>query len=288
MAEKRTRPAVFAAPLVLAPIVTMGLLSGMAMFGRKKETMPQKAARKLNELGLQQALDTAQQTLDELRVQVSSQDMDALRQQVAGRANTLVDSARTTLPPATQSASELARELAGELAERFKTDIAPVARDWAGEAVQEAEDILSAARQRASSFTETAVPTVRESAPEFGAKAGAAAGLVAGTAASAAQALGKRASAATSGKPSGNVQKAASSVGGAIGQAGSQTKYAVTQTVLIFFWLGALGSVIYYAILSPSQREKVRNFLNGAADQLQGVMSEFQGTDSQLPGDSQQ
>ncbi|HET7035711.1 MAG TPA: hypothetical protein VFI42_08545 [Thermomicrobiaceae bacterium] len=268
--------------LLLAPLVILGLLGSVTLFGRrnKKQPVSKRAARKLGDLPVQQAIDSAQQALNELRSQVATPDVQSLKQQMAQRAGSLVVSARGGQQPALQSASERAREVASDLGEIFKKDVAPVAKEWAQDAVQEAEEIFSAARQKAGELTASAGPAVKETAPELGAKAGAAAGLMAGTAASAAQALSKR---ATNKKTKRSLNRAGKSVGQAVSSAGHQTSYVATQSFLVVFWLGALGTVVYYALLSPQQREKVRNFLMGAATQIQDVVADFQSVNGELP-----
>lgn len=280
--NERSAPRVPLLQLLLAPLVILGLLGSVTLFGRKNKKQPvsRRAARKLGDLPVQQAIDTAQQALNELRAQVAAQDVQSLKQQMAQRAGSLVVSARGSQAPAIQSVSDRAKEVAADLGEMLKRDVAPVAKDWAQDAVQEAEDILSAARQKASELTASAAPTVKETAPELGAKAGAAAGLVAGTAASAAQALSKRAS---NKKTKRGLNRAGKSVEQALSSAGQQSSYVVTQSFLIVFWLGALGTAVYYALLSPQQREKVRNFLMGAATQIQDVVADFQSTNGELP-----
>jgi hypothetical protein len=239
---------------------------------------------------VQEAIEAARQQLDRAAMQGRSQDL-------ARRVGTLLDTTRTGLPPVTQDAAERARlvaerlreegaVLSGDLTERLKADVAPVAKEWAQEALDEAEQILMAARQRAADLSTTARKDV---APELSTKAGAAAGLVAGTAVTAAQSLGKRVGEMSSSKPKKRVRavrKRQASIqnraGKAVGYAGQQTKHAIVETSLIFFWGAALGSVVYYALLSPSQRERVRGFFAGAMSQIRDVMSDFQGDDAEF------
>jgi hypothetical protein len=110
--------------------------------------------------------------------------------------------------------------------------------------------------------------------------------LVAGTAATAAQALGKRvgqmSTPSTSKKARKTIERQRNRAGQAVRKAGSQTKHATAETFAVFLWAAALATVVYYALLSQEQRERVRDFLNGAAAQIQDAVTDFQTNDEEF------
>lgn len=300
------------------PVLVLTVFAGLSALlpGRRKkpktkvEEIVERLPHSMDDPRVRKAVEGAQQKFGDVRGRIDVEDAQAFGEEVANRVATLVAASKTGIPPLTRDMSERARHAAdwlreegaergAEWSERLKTDVAPAAKVWAHEAIEEAEDILTAARERAGNFSETART---DYLPGVSAKAGAMGGVVAGSAAGAAQLIGKRAGkvksaklsspvlprlgrkqASTAGKPLSAIQRSTHRAGSALQRAGSETKFAVTESIMIMFWASALGAVIYYGLLNDETRERVTKFLAGAMDQLQDVTRDFQADDDELP-----
>lgn len=281
--QQNRSPGMF--PYLVAPLAVLGWIIGLALMlgrSRSRRKQPVRPARKaLEDLGLQRAVEAAQQAIHEARSQIDAKD-------ATRKVSTLVGTTKTTLPPLTQEATTRAKVMADELGQRLKTDVAPTARVWAQGALDEAEDILSTARERAADLTQTAR---KDYGPEVSARAGDAAGLLAGTAATAAHELGKWVSDVSGQRNSKKVKKqakrrisrGANRAEGALKSAGQQSMHAAGESLRIVFWASALGVTIYYLLLAPKQRERVRSFLDGVVAQVQDVFGDFQGAENDFP-----
>jgi hypothetical protein len=113
------------------------------------------------------------------------------------------------------------------------------------------------------------VPQLR---PRTAALGGAAAGVVAGLGETLGKALGdamkSRRPVASSASTGGRVAEA---TGTALQAAAGQLKYVAGETVMVGAWAGALGGVIYYGLLRPAQRERVRSTLQSVVEQVRAL-----------------
>ncbi len=270
------------------------------MMGRSKSNghgmKPADIVKTLDDPKVRSAVQAAQRALDEARDQLASRDGKRLQQQLARKAGTAVDATRDTMPPTMKDASERARELAerlrvegqarsSELNQRLRDDVAPKAKSFAQEAIGEAEVILADARQRAAELSKNAR---RDYGPEVSTKANALAGILAAGATTGVQMLRDRAEELSSQKPTKSVSKKANrgvdKATSALQAAGGQAKYVASETMMLGFWAAILGATIYFALLTKSQRERVKGFFVNAFSQIQDVLGDFQDVGDEFPG----
>lgn len=287
---------------MLAPfVVASSIALVVAMFGRKEpskaEMVKAQGNQALADPRVRRAIETAQHAFDEAlhRIDVNN------GQELKKRVQSAVETGRAEIPPRTRDVSERALEIAdrlraegavrsSEIGERLKTDVAPVAKEWAQEALVEAEEILATARERAGEFSDTAR---EEYAPKLSSGASNAGKVVAGTAAGVAHTVGKklgesnkRSKRSMKRKSASTLQRGKARAGDALHTAGSQTKYAFSETFMIFFWASALGATIYYGLLSQEQRDRVKSFFTGTFDQVQDLLQDFDSPQDELPNSS--
>jgi hypothetical protein len=60
------------------------------------------------------------------------------------------------------------------------------------------------------------------------------------------------------------------------------TTNVVRDTFATLFWLAAAAAVIYFALLSPERRERVKRLLYGGLEQARLLMRDFQGYEDAL------
>ncbi len=282
-----------------APLVAVTMLGGMAtMLGRRrrgKASRVQRAElmRTLSDPKVRATVEAAQRALDEARNQISSRDGRKMQQQVSKRTTAAVDSTMNTVPPMMKDVSDRAREIAErlraegearlpEINQRLREDVAPKARNMAQDAVAEAEEILADARKRATELSKNAR---RDYAPKVSSNANALAGLVSAGSVTGFELIRDKVSdvAGQAGKKSAKkgtrqvTKRAQTKATNALQKAGDQTKYVATESMMVGVWATLLGATIYFALLSPEQRERVKSFFGNVVAQVQDVMSGFQG-----------
>ena len=288
--------AVWAAQAI-APIAVLAMPARIGgVFRRREPTLQERleqAGVPMSDPRVRRAVELAQQALDQARLPNGKQK----REQVSRRAQDLAQRASTEVEPTAREAAQRAREAAerlriegaartSELSERLRTDVAPTARTIAQEALEEAEQILATARERAGEVSET---VQREYVPRITTRLGEATGTVAGATAGVAQVVGKQIGQRRSELPQprggvrGTINQSAERAGAALGRAGRQTGHVLGQAGLIVTWSAALGAIVYYGLLRPEQRERVRAFLSGTVSQTMGVMQDFRTEPSEFP-----
>jgi gas vesicle protein len=278
--------------LVLAPLVTAALIGGGAfMLGRPKAgrsgRTPKSAGRGWTDPKVQKAVETAQRALDDAREQLANRDTDTLQQEIKRRTGMVAGTTRESMAPLMKDAGERARELAErlriegqarsvELGERMRTDVAPRARTFAQEAIDEAEEIIGEARKRAATLSSEAR---KNYGPEVSQGASALAGLIAAGSSAGVQMFRDRSKEMTKrnrkqrGRSRLDKGKQRTSV--AMHTAGDRVKYAVSESLLIAFWAAACSAAVYFVLLTDEQRQRLKGFFSGAMTQIQDVMSDF-------------
>jgi hypothetical protein len=292
MQKEQTTSHVGPGSLVLAPIVAFSVIGGAAMMiGRSKPARRSRkakvAAKSWTDPKLQKAVETAQRALDDARGQLSSRDPRELQDEIARRTTMAAGATRESLAPIMKDAGELGREIverlriegqirSADLNERLRTDVAPKAKTMAQEAIDEAEEILEAARKRAGDLSDTARS---EYGPEIAQGIGAMASLVAAGMSAGVQLMRDR---STKMNRRGRTQRAKREVvkgrkktTAALQTAGGQMKYVATESVMVTFWAAACASVVYFVILTSEQRDRLKRFFSGAVSQIQDVVSDF-------------
>lgn len=281
------------AVVAAAASLVVGLTAAMLRRRRAAPRTPaQRAAQTarvaLTDPRVQDLSSVARSSLEQARERIDQMDTDALKQEVARRAAQAMDIAKAELPPLTRDATTMALNVADRLraegearlpiaGERIRSDVAPAAKNWAQEAIAEAEEILEAARERAADLGETAR---RDLVPQLEERTGTAAGVLSGALAAGLQSLshslgdlmGRRRTPAAK-RVSGRV---AHRSGELAQQAGSQAKYVVGESTMIVVWAGAAGAVVYYGLLSPAKRERVRGFVTGAYSEVRELIRDLQ------------
>lgn len=281
------------AVVAAAASLVAGLTAAMLRRRRAAQRTPaqraaQTARAALTDQRVQEFSSVARSSLEQAKERIDQMDTDALKQEVARRAAQAMTVARTELPPRTRDATSMALSMADRLraegearlpgaGERIRSDVAPVAKSWAQEAIAEAEEILEAARERAADLGETAR---RDLVPQIEERTGVAAGVLSGALAAGMQSLSH-----SLGDLMGRRRApAAKRVGGRVAhrsgalaqQAGSQAKYVAGESTMIVIWAGAAGAVVYYGLLSPAKRERVRGFVTGAYSEIRELIRDFQ------------
>lgn len=276
--DRRSAPKLPSRALMPAmAIVVLGGMSTMMGRGRTKEQQRKEAAmrsRMVTDPRVRAALDTAQRALDDARRQLASRD---------GRRIAPVIGAAGTISPTVRDAGEYARELAErlrqegqarlpELNQRLREDVAPRAKTLAQEAIAEAEDILADARQRATEMSRNAR---RDYGPSVSNKASTVAGLVAAGSTAGYQLMRDRAAEVakqSSSKRSRKMrQRARRRASVVLQSAGHQTKYVAGESFMVGFWTAALGTTVYFALLTPEQRSRIKGFLSNVISQIRDV-----------------
>jgi gas vesicle protein len=278
--------------LLMAPLLASVVLGGTAfMLGRPKRgrsgRRPKTTARNWTDPKVQKAVETAQRALDDARDQLANRDTDALQQELKRRTGTVADTTRENMTPLMKDAGDRARELAerlriegqarsADLGQRMRTDVAPRARTFAQEAIEEAEEIIGEARKRAATLSSDAR---KNYGPDVSQGASALAGLLVAGSSAGVQMVRDRTKEMS--KPS-NKRRARSSINkgkkktsSAVQSAGGRVKYAVGESLLITFWAAACSAAIYFVLLYDEQRQRVKRFFSGAVSQIQDVMSDF-------------
>ncbi len=308
MQRSRSSARVNLASFVLMQVVVVTMIGGTAMvIGRSKEVRrglrSSNGSKILDDPKWSNAVENAQRALDEARQNLATSQGKRFQEQLTQRAHeqfsqraeNVIDSTRENMPTSMKDAGELARDLAerlrvegqarsAELSQRLRDEVAPKAKTYAQEAIEEAESLFSTARGRANELSKNAR---RDYGPEVSNKANALAGLIAAGSTTGLQMLRERAdelSKANKGKPGAKLaRKANDKASTALQTAGSQAKYVAGESMMLGLWATLLGATIYFAILSKSQRERVKGFFSNAFSQIQDVMGDFQSTDDDFP-----
>lgn len=249
-------------------------LAGVALaLGRRRQKQRRPSVRRqvmMRRRGARTKGRGAPAALKEMRGRIEAGDTEAVRQEVARRVGQALDTARTELPPR-------AREVAARSSQRWRGDVAPAARGWAQEAVGEAESIIAAARRRAGGMA----PTARQAAPPI--TAGAAAALAGAGAAitGATEALSHRLSEALNRPTPSRTERARRTVtdtgSRVLERTGSKMTYVAGESAMIVGWTAALGAVVYFGLLSPDQRTRLRGAVSRAFGQIREMISDFDG-----------
>lgn len=292
--QKPERPAQRGAMgYIWAPLMAIAAIASLlAVIGRPKATRrklrPSDADKVMQDPRVSKAVEAAQRALDEAREQLASRDGRRIQEEVSRRAGSAIDSTRTNLPPSMKDAGDRAREMAErlrvegqarstELGQRLREEVAPKARVYAQEALDEAEDILSSARERATEFSKSAR---RDYGPEVSSRANALAAMIAAGSSTGVHLLRERFEEMSRDnkrkRGRGVTKRGKQRVSTAMQAAGSQAKYVATESAMLGFWAGMLGVTVYFAILTHEQRERLKSFCTNAFSQLQDVVGDFQ------------
>ena len=308
MQRSRSSARLNLASFMLMQIVVVTMIGGAAMvIGRSKE-----AKRGLRTLSVSKgsddpkwsnAVEAAQRALDEARQNLATSQGKRFQEQLSQRAHlqfgqradNVIDATRDGMPSSMKDAGELARDLAerlrvegqarsAELGQRLRDEVAPKAKTYAQEAIEEAESLFSAAKDRANELSTNAR---RDYGPEVSNKANAVAGLIAAGSTTGLQMLRDRAdemSKQNKGNSSGKLARTANrKASSALQTAGSQAKYVASESMMLGLWATLLGATIYFALLTKGQRERVKGFFSNAFSQIQDVMGDFQSNDEEFP-----
>jgi len=292
MENDQTAPRRGTMNMVFAPLVACAVVGGAAlMIGRPKATRPTRktnaAAKSWTDPKVQKAVETAQRALADAREQLSTRDPRALQDEMTRRAGSAAGMTRDNMAPLMKDAGERARELAerlriegqartADLNQRVRSDVAPKAKTFAQEAIDEAEQIIGTARKRAVEMSSTAK---REYGPDIAQGASALAGLIAAGSSAGVHLLRERSDGM---KRQGRKQRARRGMikgrdrtTAALQTAGGQMKYVASESVMVTFWAAACAATIYFAILTSEQRDRLKRFLSGAVSQIQDAVSDF-------------
>lgn len=284
---------------LMAPLLASVVLGGAAvMLGRPKRgrshRSPKTTARNWTDPKVQKAVETAQRALDDARDQLASRDTDALQQELKRRTGTVADTTRENMAPLMKDAGDRARELAerlrvegqarsADLGQRMRTDVAPRARTFAQEAIDEAEVIIGEARKRAATLSSEAR---KNYGPDVSQGASALAGLLAAGSSAGVQMFRDRSKEMTrrsnKNRARAGIDKGKKKTSAAMHSAGGRMKYAATESIMITFWAAACSAVIYFVLLSDEQRQRVKRFFSGAVSQIQDVMGDFNGVGEEI------
>ncbi|MDI3342019.1 MAG: hypothetical protein QJR03_15970 [Sphaerobacter sp.] len=238
----------------------------------------------LKEPRLRPMAEAARRALEQTRARVEAADADEMRREVAQRVAPLVEGVRSELPEVSREVAQLALQAAerlrsegaersAELSERLRAEVEPAARTLAQEAVEEAEAILEAARMRAAEVSQSARA---QYLPHLSARASAMTGAAAGALAGAAQTLGARTRTLAPRRRRG-APRMAERGRATLQRAGTRALSAATETVLIAFWASALGAVVYFGLLNPEQRARVRRAVASWYCSVRSFVAEFRG-----------
>jgi len=278
--------------LLMAPLLASVVFGGTAfMLGHPKRgrtgRLPKTTARNWTDPKVQKAVETAQRALDDARDQLANRDTDALQQELKRRTGTVADTARENMTPLMKDAGDRARELAerlrvegqarsADLGQRMRTEVAPRARTFAQEAVEEAEEIIGEARKRAATLSSEAR---KNYGPDVSQGASALAGLLVAGSSAGVQMVRDRtkemSKQSNKRRARSSIDKGKKKTSSAVQSAGGRVKYAVGESLLITFWAAACSAAIYFVLLNDEQRQRVKRFFSGAVSQIQDVMSDF-------------
>lgn len=288
-----------AAGLVAATAVATSVFVGIR--AKRQQSRRRKLARLANERAsavlqdqrVQSIAQSARESLEAARDRAGDIDTDALRDQLSRRLAEVSRTARDEVQPRAGIAATRAKAITAqlgsqgvarskELRHRVQTDVAPSARGWARQALEQAQRAFDEARERA-------LPAVTETkehyAPAVSSKAAAASGAAIGALSAGARWLGQRMNdvelpgASSKSLPS----KVASQSADAARRAGSQVTYATRETAMIVCWSGALGAVVYYGLMSPERRKQAGEAVSRAYHQVRDLISDLQGDEDDRP-----
>jgi len=277
--------------LIFAPLVACAVVGGTAMMiGRPKST---RSSRKLRanakpwtDPKVQKAVETAQRALEDAREQLSTRDPRAMQSDMTRRMGTAAGMTRDNMAPLVKDAGERAREIAerlriegqarsSDLNQRLRADVAPMAKTFAQEAIDEAEEIIGVARKRAVELSNNARS---EYGPEIAQGANALAGLIAAGSSAGAHMLRERSETMkrqNQKRGRRGIAKGRAKTSSALQSAGGQMKYVASESVMVTFWAAACAATIYFVLLSTSQRDRLKRFLSGAVSQVREAVSDF-------------
>ncbi|HLI51387.1 MAG TPA: hypothetical protein VKU87_06295 [Thermomicrobiaceae bacterium] len=288
-----------AAGLVAATAVATSLFVGIR--AKRHQSRRDKLTRLANKRAnavlqdqrVQSIAQSARESLEAAMDRAGDIDTDALRDQLTRRLADVSRTAREEVQPRAGVAARRARSVSAqlgsqgvarskELRDRVQTDVAPSARSWAQQALEQAQSAFDEARERA-------VPAVTETkehyVPVISNKAAAAGGFVAGAISTGAHWLSRRMnemelpSAPSKSLPS----KVAGQSADVAKRTAGQVTHATRETAMIICWSGALGAVVYYGLMSPERRKQASEAVSRAYHQVRDLISDFQGDEDDRP-----
>lgn len=243
---------------VLGALAGSAALAGAAalVLKRRRQRPKPLPARLAEELEIEPAIDAVREAVREARERLARYDGRALRD--------VTERTRKELPKRTREALkhlEVERERLSKLVQR---DVAPTTQRVAQEALQEAERVLSAARERAgavASAVQQTLPTkARESAEAVGG------------------AVAELADRVRAQRPQDRLPVLRRSTRSAspVERIVSGVRQVVGDLVAIGFWGGATAAIVYFGLLNAAQRARVRRALHGAWEQMQELLGDFE------------
>ena len=250
---------------------SMGLVAGgalalgLGLLALRARRRPKTLRQRLGEeIDVHSALESLRQAMGDVR-EYLPEDGRAVRQVMEHRLKPLAAVTRRELPKRTRRAIKQLEAEREHLAKVLEREVAPSTQRLAQEALREAEELLSTARQRAEAVT----GRMREELP---ARAREGAGTVLGVVGQVAPSRARR----RRGRLRAGTQAAREAPGRLLARIGA----AVQETAAIGFWAGAAGALVYFGLLNDEQRARVRQAISTAWVQIQDLWADFQSEDT--------
>ncbi len=185
---------------------------------------------------------------------------------VAGQVSSAASTGAERAKEAGSLIASTAKERVPEMSQRVTSEVVPSLRDLAVQAASTALDLWDTTRERAAEAAEIVQADLRPQA------------VHAAQAVAASSVKAKEASTVVTGK-AGEVGGRAKAVSR---QAADATVETGRDTGAMLFWGAAAGSLIYYALLGPEERERVTSAVQSVTGQVRELIKDFQGYDEEF------